>query len=75
MGIRAIGLYAALARVQPALFVPEKALTIFGADRRTRRDVTCATTRYIYESTVHDLAASGAIVKHGSANRHYPRDA
>jgi len=44
--------------------VPEKALTVSGADRRPCRGGTCPTTRDIYESIVHGLALSGGIVKH-----------
>ena len=45
-GNQTSGIYAAIARVRPALFaagktVPEKALTISGADRFTRRGGTC----------------------------------
>jgi len=45
--------------------VPEKALSISGADRFGRRGGYLPTTRDIYEPTVSYLGVAGGIVKHG----------
>ncbi len=70
-GIRARGIYSALACIRPALFAVENCFWegahVFGANRFTRRGGVCRTTRDIYEPIVYQLGYQEEFVKYAAA--------